>query len=64
MKQGTSLHWYEEVWRASVMNDFKPPLMRSSLLALACSITTIVLSVAAAQAMRGQLPRQRSGSST
>jgi putative spermidine/putrescine transport system permease protein len=51
---GTSLHWYEELWRATVMNDFKPPLVRSSLLALACSATTIVLSVMAAQAMRGQ----------
>jgi putative spermidine/putrescine transport system permease protein len=51
---GTSFHWYEELWRATVMNDFKPPLVRSSLLALACSATTIVLSVMAAQAMRGQ----------
>ena len=31
---GVSFHWYEEVWRATVMNDFKPPLLRSSLLAL------------------------------
>ena len=23
---GTSFHWYQELWRASVMNDFKPPL--------------------------------------
>ncbi len=30
---GTSFHWYQELWRASVMNDFKPPLMRSVLLA-------------------------------
>ena len=51
---GTSFHWYEELWKATVMNDFKPPLMRSSLLALACSATTIVLAVMAAQAMRGQ----------
>ena len=51
---GVSFHWYEEVWRATVMNDFKPPLLRSSLLALACSLTTVVLSVMAAQAMRGQ----------
>ena len=36
---GTSLHWYQELWRASVMNDFKPPLLRSVLLALACSAT-------------------------
>ena len=51
---GTSFHWYQELWRATVMNDFKPPLLRSSLLAAACSATTIVLSVMAAQAMRGQ----------
>ena len=51
---GTSFHWYQEVWRATVMNDFKPPLMRSTLLAAACSLTTIVLSVMAAQAMRGR----------
>lgn len=51
---GASFHWYEELWRASVMNDFKPPLVRSTLLALACSVTTIVLSVMAAQAMRGR----------
>jgi putative spermidine/putrescine transport system permease protein len=50
---GMSLHWYQELWRASVMADFKPPLLRSVMLALACSATTIVLSVAAAQAMRG-----------
>src|SRR6186713_3747782 len=49
---GTSFHWYEEVWKATVMNDFKPPLMRSSLLAAACALTTIVLSTMAAQAMR------------
>src|SRR5439155_16423374 len=51
---GTSLHWYEELWRATVMNDFKPPLWRSTALALACSATTIVLSTMAAQAMRGR----------
>ncbi len=51
---GTSFHWYQELWRATVMNDFKPPLLRSAALALACSATTIVLSVMAAQAMRGQ----------
>ena len=36
------------------MNDFKPPLVRSSLLAAACAVTTIVLSVMSAQAMRGK----------
>ncbi len=51
---GVSFHWYRELWQASVMNDFKPPLLRSSLLALACAATTIVLSLMAAQAMRGR----------
>lgn len=51
---GVSLHWYRELWDASIMNDFKPPLGRSFLLALACAATTCVLSVAAAQAMRGR----------
>jgi putative spermidine/putrescine transport system permease protein len=51
---GVSLHWYRELWDASVMGDFKPPLGRSFLLAVACAVTTCVLSVAAAQAMRGR----------
>jgi putative spermidine/putrescine transport system permease protein len=51
---GVSLHWYRELWDASIMNDFKPPLARSFLLALACSATTIVLAVMAAQAVRGR----------
>ena len=51
---GVSFHWYEELWKATVMNDFKPPLVRSSLLAAACAVTTIVLSVMSAQAMRGK----------
>lgn len=51
---GVSLHWYRELWDASIMNDFKPPVLRSFLLALACSATTIVLSVMAAQAVRGR----------
>jgi len=51
---GVSFHWYEELWKATVMNDFKPPLVRSSLLAAACALTTIVLSVMSAQAMRGR----------
>lgn len=51
---GVSLHWYRELWDASIMNDFKPPLLRSLLLALACSATTIVLSLMAAQAVRGR----------
>lgn len=51
---GVSLHWYRELWDASIMNDFKPPLGRSFLLALACAATTCVLAVASAQAMRGR----------
>lgn len=51
---GVSLHWYRELWEASIMNDFKPPLLRSALLALACSVTTTILAVTAAQAMRGR----------
>ncbi|MBE9607137.1 ABC transporter permease [Acetobacteraceae bacterium H6797] len=51
---GTSLHWYRSLWEASFINDFKPPLLRSFLLALACSATTMVLSVTAAQAVRGR----------
>ncbi|MBK1658523.1 ABC transporter permease [Paracraurococcus ruber] len=51
---GVSLHWYRELWDASIMNDFKPPLGRSFVLALACSATTVVLSVMAAQAVRGR----------
>jgi putative spermidine/putrescine transport system permease protein len=51
---GVSLHWYRELWDASIMNDFKPPLGRSFLLALACAVATVLLAVAAAQAMRGR----------
>ncbi len=51
---GVSLHWYRELWAASIMNDFKPPLVRSFFLALACSATTVVLAVMSAQAVRGK----------
>lgn len=51
---GVSLHWYRTLWEASFLNDFKPPLLRSFLLALACSLTTMILSVTAAQAVRGR----------
>jgi putative spermidine/putrescine transport system permease protein len=51
---GVSLHWYRELWDASPMSDFKPPMLRSLTLALACSATTALLAVAAAQATRGQ----------
>jgi putative spermidine/putrescine transport system permease protein len=51
---GVSLHWYQELWRPSATNDFKGPMLRSLALALACSATTAVMAVAAAQAVRGQ----------
>ncbi|UPY36863.1 ABC transporter permease [Sediminicoccus sp. KRV36] len=51
---GVSLHWYRELWDASIMSDFKPPLLRSVMLAAACSLTTCILAVMAAQAMRGR----------
>jgi len=51
---GTSLHWYRKLWEADLFDDFKPPMLRSFLLALLCSATTVVLSVSAAQAMRGR----------
>ncbi|MBY0330753.1 MAG: ABC transporter permease [Acetobacteraceae bacterium] len=55
---GVSLHWYRELWDASIMNDFKPPLGRSFVLAIACAVTTCLLSVASAQAMRGRFRGQ------
>ena len=51
---GASFHWYEELWKATVMNDFKPPLLRSLAAGRGLLGTTIVLSVMAAQAMRGK----------
>ncbi|RVT92272.1 ABC transporter permease [Rhodovarius crocodyli] len=51
---GVSLHWYRKLWEADLFDDFKPPMLRSFLLALGCSVTTVVLSVTAAQAMRGR----------
>ena len=51
---GVSLHWYQELWHPSAMSDFKPPMLRSFLLALACSATTAILALAAAQAVRGR----------
>lgn len=50
--QGVSLHWYRELLRVQMVDDFKPPMLRSLILALACSVTTAALSLAAAQAMR------------
>jgi len=52
--RGVSLHWYGELFRVQMIDDFKPPMARSVALALACSITTATLSVAAAQAMRAR----------
>jgi putative spermidine/putrescine transport system permease protein len=51
---GVSLHWYDALWNAGFLNDFKPPMLRSFLLALLCSATTAVLSVTAVQAVRAQ----------
>ena len=51
---GVSLHWYRELWSASPLSDFKPPMLRSLALALMCSVTTALLSLAAVQATRSQ----------
>jgi putative spermidine/putrescine transport system permease protein len=51
---GVSLHWYRELLRVSAIDDFKPPLLRSVVLGLACSVTTSALSLGAAQAMRAR----------
>lgn len=51
---GVSLHWYQELWRPTTQSDFKPPMLRSFLLALACSATTATMALAAAQAVRGR----------
>ena len=56
---GVSLHWYRELWDASVMNDFKPPLAAPCCWRWPARSPPCVLSVAAAQAMRGALPRPR-----
>src|SRR5438093_11796109 len=52
--RGVSLHWYRELLRVQMVDDFKPPLARSVALALACSVTTAALALAAAQAMRAR----------
>ena len=52
--RGVSLFWYRELLRIQFVDDFKPPMLRSLILALACSATTAVLAVAAAQAMRAR----------
>ena len=38
--RGVSLHWYRELLRVQMVDDFKPPMLRSLLLALACSVAT------------------------
>jgi putative spermidine/putrescine transport system permease protein len=52
--RGVSLHWYRELMRVQMVDDFKPPMLRSILLALACSVATAALSLSAAQAMRAR----------
>jgi len=52
--RGVSLHWYRELARVQMVDDFKPPMARSLVLALACSLTTAALSLAAAQAIRAR----------
>ncbi len=52
--RGWSLHWYREFLRDSWLDDFKPPMYRSLMLAAACSVTTAALSLASAQAMRAR----------
>jgi len=52
--RGVSVYWYRELLRVQSVDDFKPPMLRSLLLALTCSATTAVLAVAAAQAMRAR----------
>ena len=32
---GVSFHWYRKLWDADLFDDFKPPMLRSFLLALA-----------------------------
>lgn len=49
-----SLHWYREFLRDSFVDDFKPPMYRSLVLAVICSVTTAGLALAAAQAMRSR----------
>jgi putative spermidine/putrescine transport system permease protein len=52
--RGVSLHWYRELARVQMVDDFKPPMLRSLVLALACSATTAALALAAAQAIRAR----------
>ena len=49
-----SLHWYREFLRDSFVDDFKPPMYRSLVLAVICSVITAGLALAAAQAMRAR----------
>jgi putative spermidine/putrescine transport system permease protein len=52
--RGVSLHWYRELARVQMVDDFKPPMLRSLVLALACSATTAALALAGAQAIRAR----------
>lgn len=52
--RGLSLHWYREFLRDSFIDDFKPPMLRSFLLAVVCSLITASIALAAAQAMRSR----------
>src|SRR5260370_7692943 len=53
---GVSFHWYEELWKATVMNDFKPPLLRSSLLAAPWAGTTTLLPLLPPHALPATFP--------
>jgi putative spermidine/putrescine transport system permease protein len=52
--RGLSLHWYRELARVQTVDDFKPPMVRSLVLALSCSVTTAALALMAAQAIRAR----------
>lgn len=51
---GVSLTWYRDLWNATSTSDFKPAMLRSLILGLVCSATTVVLSLTAVQAVRGR----------
>jgi putative spermidine/putrescine transport system permease protein len=51
---GVSFHWYRDLWEATSTSDFKQPMLRSFILGIVCSATTVVLSLTAVQAVRGR----------
>lgn len=57
--RGVSLHWYREFLRVQMVDDFKPPMVRSVVLAIACAVTTAALAVVTAQAMRARFRGSR-----